>query len=93
MSSMIEMNVIINVFILVYEEQECQISHPNWVGLAPNGTNLALLKISFSTFWLGEPKCTETDHKKVPDLSHLVPIRPKLDAKCDTPDQTANCQF
>ena len=26
--------------------------------------NLRLFKISFSTFWLGEPKCTETDLKK-----------------------------
>ena len=31
---------------------------PNWFRLAPNGTNLGLFKISFSTFWLGEPKCT-----------------------------------
>ena len=37
-------------------------------------TNLGLFKISFSTFWLGEPKCTETDLKKFPDLSHLGPI-------------------
>ena len=36
----------------------------NWVRLALNRTNLGLLKISFSTFWLGEPKCTETDLKK-----------------------------
>ena len=33
---------------------------PNWARLASNGTNLGLLKINFSTFWLGEPKCTET---------------------------------
>ena len=33
----------------------------NWVRLAPNGTNLGLFKISFSTFWLAETKCTETD--------------------------------
>ena len=26
--------------------------------------NQGLLKISFSTFWLGDPKCTETDLKK-----------------------------
>ena len=32
--------------------------------LAPNGTNLRLFKISFSTFWLTKPKCTETDLKK-----------------------------
>ena len=29
----------------------CQILHPNGVRLAPNGTNLGLFKISFSTFW------------------------------------------
>ena len=32
--------------------------------IAPNGTNLGLFKISFSTFWLDEPKCTKTDLKK-----------------------------
>ena len=32
----------------------CQIWHPNLVKLVPNGTNLGLLKISFSTFWLGQ---------------------------------------
>ena len=46
----------------------------NWVRLAPNATNLGILKISFSTFWLGdikaEPKCTETDLKK----SQICPI-------------------
>ena len=26
--------------------QDCQISHPNWVKFAPNGTNLGLFKIS-----------------------------------------------
>ena len=41
-----------------------QIWHPNWVRLAPNGTNLGIFKISFSTFWLAEPKCTEADLKK-----------------------------
>ena len=34
---------------------------PNWARFSPNGTNLGLFKISFSTFWLGEPKCTETN--------------------------------
>ena len=33
---------------------------------APNRTNLGLFKISFSTFWRGAPKCTETDLKKSP---------------------------
>ena len=32
-----------------------------WVRLAPNGTNLRLFKISFSTFWRSAPKCIETD--------------------------------
>ena len=36
----------------------------------PNGTNVGLFKISFSTFWLGDPKCTETDLKK----SQICPI-------------------
>ena len=36
----------------------------------PNGTHLGLFKISFSTFGLGEPKCTETDLKK----SQICPI-------------------
>ena len=40
--------------------QEFQIWDPNYVRL----TNLGLFKISFSTFWLGEPKFTETDLKK-----------------------------
>ena len=34
-------------------EQGFQMWHPNWVRLVPNGTNLGLFKISFSTFWLG----------------------------------------
>ena len=32
--------------------QGWQIWHPNWVRLTPNGTNLGLFKITFSTFWL-----------------------------------------
>ena len=35
-------------------QKGCQIWHPNWVRLAPNGIKLGLLKISFSTFWPGE---------------------------------------
>ena len=50
--------------------QGCQIWHPKWVRLAPNGTNLGLFKISFSTFSLAKPKCTETDLKK----SQIFPI-------------------
>ena len=50
--------------------QGWQIWLQNWVRLAPNGTNVGLFKISFSTFWLTEPKCTETDLKK----SQICPI-------------------
>ena len=31
-------------------------------------------QIRFSTFWLGEPKCTESDLKKIPEF---VPFGPK----------------
>ena len=31
----------------------------NWIRLSPNVTHLGPFNISFSTFWLGEPKCTE----------------------------------
>ena len=40
-------------------------------------TNLGLFKISFSTFWLSEPKCNETDLKKYqiyPILGQSDPI-------------------
>ena len=47
-----------DVNILVH--QGGHIWHPNWVKLVPNETHLGLFKIIFSTFWLGEPKCTET---------------------------------
>ena len=50
--------------------QGWQVWHPNWVILAQNGTNLSFYKISFSTFWLGETKRTETDLKK----SQICPI-------------------
>ena len=52
----------------------CQIWHTNWVRLAPNGKNLGLFKISFSTSWLGKPKFTETDLKK----SQICPILANL---------------
>ena len=55
---------------LQFVSQESQISHTNWLRLALNRTNLGLFKISSSTFWLGEPKCTETDLKK----SKICPI-------------------
>ena len=38
--------------------------------MPPNGTNLGLFKISFSTCWRPAPKCTESDLKK----SHICPI-------------------
>ena len=43
------------------DNQRYQIWHPNWVRLAPNGTNLEFLR-SVSVHF-GEPKCTETDLK------------------------------
>ena len=43
---------------------------PDQVRLAPNGTNLGLFKISFSTLWRAAPKCTETDLK----MSQICPI-------------------
>ena len=49
---------------LTDSHQESQIWYPNWVRLAPNGTNMGLLKISFITIWLAEPKCKETYLKK-----------------------------
>ena len=63
----------------------------NKVSLAPNGLNLGFFKISFSTFWLTEPKCTKTDLKK----SHICPIcdkselvwRPLTSLLCD------NCEI
>ena len=35
-----------------------------YVRLATNETYLGLFQIRFSTFWLGEPKCTASDLKK-----------------------------
>ena len=32
--------------------------------IGANGTNLEIFNISFSTFWLGEQKCTVTDIEK-----------------------------
>ena len=43
---------------------------PNLVRLAPNVTNLGLLRISFTTFLHGEEKCSETDLEK----SQICPI-------------------
>ena len=46
---------------------------PKWVRLALNGTNLEILsdRIQYSSVSL---KCTESDLKKSPDLSHFGPI-------------------
>ena len=48
----------------IHLHQGCQIWLLNWVRLAQNGTNMGLLKIIFSIFWLGEPKYTKIDLKK-----------------------------
>ena len=42
-----------------------------WVKLAKNGRNPGFFQIRFSTFWLGEPKCTESGLKKIPGLTLL----------------------
>ena len=63
--------------------QGCRILHPNYVRLAPNGTNLWLFKISFSRFRLAEIYWNWS--LKVPDLSHLGPIWHNLDAKFGIP--------
>ena len=51
---------------------------PNCVRLASNETNVDKCKISFSTFWLAEPKCkpkcTETDLK----MPRFVPFGANL---------------
>ena len=47
-----------------------------WVRLATNGTNRGLFQIRFQYIFRRGAKCTEIWSEKVPDLSHLVPIRP-----------------
>ena len=42
----------------------------DWVWLTLNVTNLGLIKISVSTFWLAEQNCTDTDPKN----SQISPI-------------------
>ena len=52
----------------------CQIwaqSVSNWPKM---GQIQGFFQIRFSTFWLTEPKCTESDLKNIPDLSNLWPI-------------------
>ena len=50
--------------------------------IGPKVTNLGVFKISFSTFWLGEPKCTGTDLKK----SQICPIWAQYDSIWRKPD-------
>ena len=59
---------------------------PNRVRLAPNGTNLGLLKISSSIFWLAKVR-------KVPDLAHLWSIWPNLNARFDVSDHKLCTSF
>ena len=61
-------------FDVTYVTSDVTISHRDVVTLAPNGTNMGLFKISFSTFWLVEPKCTETDPKNSEMCPHFGPI-------------------
>ena len=63
---------------LATPHQGCTIWYPNWVRFAPNGTNLGLFKISFSTFWLAEPKSTETDLKKSQHVLKMVLKSPRF---------------
>ena len=44
-----------------FRSRDVKFSIQIWGRLAPNMTNLGLFKISFSTLWLTEPKCAETD--------------------------------
>ena len=50
----------IDTYSFIYRDDRC----------APNWTNMGFFRSYFSTFWLGEPKCTETDLKK----SQICPI-------------------
>ena len=49
---------------------------PKWVTFAPNGNKTGIFQFRFSTFWLGEPKCTESELKKIPGC---IPIGANLD--------------
>ena len=51
-------------FSLVINRQVRVASILDQIRLASKGTHLGLFKISFITFWLTEPKCTETNLKK-----------------------------
>ena len=57
---------------------------PKWVRLVTNRTNLGLFKIGFNTFWLGNPKWTETDLKESM-ISHICANLKHFDAKPDIP--------
>ena len=61
---------------------------PNRVRLAPNGTNLGLLKISSSTFWLGEPKCTKANLNKGPRFVPFGANVTKFGANLENPGPT-----
>ena len=47
---------------------------PKLIRLVPKGTNLGLFKISFSTYWLAEPKCTKLIFKS----PRLIPLGANL---------------
>ena len=53
-------------------EGQNRLFESDWPKIGTN--NVGLSKISFSTVWLEEPKCTDADIKKVPHLSNLRPI-------------------
>ena len=54
----------------------------------PNGTNLRLFKISFSTFWLSNPKCTETYHLG----ANLTQLGQALTSQCNIPTWRVPCE-
>ena len=45
-------------------QSECPDLGPKWVRLSTNGTNPGIFQTRFSTFWVIEPKCIESDLKK-----------------------------
>ena len=63
----------IPLFQIYASSHRWQIQPLKCVALAPNQTNPRIFQIRFA-----EPKCTESDLKKSPDLSHLWSIRTNL---------------
>ena len=63
---------------------------PNWFRLAPNWTNLGLFKISLSTIWLGEAKCTKSDLKKIPGFVPFCGNLTHIWSKSDAPDSSSH---